>query len=65
MSQQNYKLASIGANCCGGLVPLMFFGIILAAIVVRPFQARVRYVKQGPARHYVSSINKGQQAYFA
>lgn len=54
MSQQNSKLASIGANCCGGLVPLMFFGIILAAIVVPPFQARVRYVKQGPAIEYVS-----------
>ena len=65
MSQQNSKLASIGYNYCGGLVPLMFFGIILAAIVVLPFQPRVRYVKQGSAREYVSSINKRQPAYFA
>ena len=34
-------------------------------IVVPPFQARVRYVKQGSARHSVSSMNKSQQAYFA
>ncbi|HSF74784.1 MAG TPA: type IV pilin-like G/H family protein [Microcoleus sp.] len=65
MSQENSKLASIGYNYCGGLVPLMFFGIILAAIVVLPFQARVKYVKQGSARESVSSINKSQRAYFA
>jgi hypothetical protein len=65
MNPQNSKLASIEYNYCGGLVPLMFFGIILAAIVVLPFQARVKYVKQGSARDYVSSINKRQPAYFA
>jgi hypothetical protein len=65
MNPQNSKLASIEYNYCGGLVPLMFFGIILAAIVVLPFQARVKYVKQGSAREYVSSINKRQPAYFA
>ena len=64
MSQQNSKSASIASNGYGCLVLLMFFGIIF--LICRPsFLAKARNGKQSEARGYVSSINKGQQAYFA
>jgi len=64
MSQQNYKLTSIASNNGEWLVLLMVIGVFVW--IVRPsFLAKVRNIKQAEAREYVSSINKGQQAYFA
>jgi len=64
MSQQNSKLASIASNNGEWLVLLMVIGVFVG--IVRPsFLNKVRSVKQAEAREYVSSINKGQQAYFA
>ncbi|MEG4111205.1 MULTISPECIES: type IV pilin-like G/H family protein [unclassified Microcoleus] len=64
MSQHNSKSASIESNGCRWLVSLMVIGV-LASVVVRPFQARVRINKQWEPRMYISLINKRQQAYFA
>jgi Tfp pilus assembly protein PilE len=64
MSPQNYKLASIASNNREWLVLLMVIGVFVW--IVRPsFLDKVRNIKQAEAREYVSSINKGQQAYFA
>ena len=64
MSQQNSKLASMASNNGEWLVLLMVIGVFVG--LVRPsFLNKVRNIKQAEAREYVSSINKGQQAYFA
>jgi type II secretory pathway pseudopilin PulG len=64
MSQQNYKLASLASNNGEWLVLLMVIGVFVG--IVRPsFLAKVRKIKQAEAREYVSSLNKGQQAYFS
>jgi type II secretory pathway pseudopilin PulG len=64
MSQPNSKLASIASNNGEWLVLLMVIGVFVW--IVRPsFLAKVRNIKQAEARENVSSINKGQQAYFA
>ena len=64
MSQQNSKLASIASNNGEWLVLLMVIGVFVG-IVRSSFLNKVRNIKQVEAREYVSSINKGQQAYFA
>ncbi|MEG4327621.1 type IV pilin-like G/H family protein [Microcoleus sp. AT3-A2] len=64
MSQQNYKSASIESNGGGCLVLLIMIGVFV--LLVRPsFLKKVTNIKQSEAREYVSSINQGQQAYFA
>jgi Tfp pilus assembly protein PilE len=64
MSQQNSKLASVASNNREWLVLLMVIGVFVW--IVRPsFLDKVRNIKQAEATEYVSSINKGQQAYFA
>ncbi|MEG4288063.1 type IV pilin-like G/H family protein [Microcoleus sp. C2C3] len=42
----------------------MVIGVFIS-VAVPSFMAKVRNRKQGSAREYVSSINKGQPAYFA
>jgi type II secretory pathway pseudopilin PulG len=64
MSQQNYKLASIASNTGGCLVLLMVMGVFLS-VAVPSFLKVASNSRQLPAKEYVSSINKGQQAYFA
>jgi type II secretory pathway pseudopilin PulG len=64
MSQQDSKLTSIASNNGEWLVLLMVIGVFVW--IVRPsFLAKVRNIKQAEVREYVSSINKGQPAYFA
>jgi Tfp pilus assembly protein PilE len=64
MSPKNSKLASIASNNGEWLVLLIVIGVFVW--IVRPsFLAKVRNINQAEAREYVSSINKGQQAYFA
>jgi type IV pilus assembly protein PilA len=64
MTQKNYKLASIASNNGEWLVLLMVIGVFVW--LLRPsFLAKARKIKQAEAREYVSSIHKGQQAYFA
>lgn len=55
------KSARILYNGCGCLVILMF----LTAIALPSFLASTNTPKQSEAKQYVSSINKGQQAYYA
>jgi type IV pilus assembly protein PilA len=64
MSQQDYKSNSIAYKGYGCLLLLMLFGIIVA-IVMPSFLRQAGKAKQSEAKQYVSSINKGQQAYFA
>ncbi|MEG4055873.1 MULTISPECIES: type IV pilin-like G/H family protein [unclassified Microcoleus] len=64
MSQQISKSAIIESNGCRWLVSLMVMGV-LASLVVRPFQVKLRNNKQWEPRMYISLINKRQQAYFA
>src|SRR4028119_818046 len=64
MNQPNSKLARIGSNTGGCLAILMVMGVFFS-VAVPSFLAKVRNRKQAEAREYVSSINKGQQAYFA
>ncbi|MEG4204682.1 type IV pilin-like G/H family protein [Microcoleus sp. Pol7_A1] len=64
MSQQNSKSASIASNTRECLWILIFFGIVF--LICRPsFMVKLRKNKQWEAREYISSLNKGQQAYFA
>ncbi len=64
MCQQNYKSASLASNVGGYLVFLMVIGAI-GTLIVPSYLNKVWNIKQSEAREYVSSINKGQQAYFA
>ena len=64
MNQPNSKLARIGSNTGGCLAILMVMGVFFS-VAVPSFLAKVRNRKQAEAREYVSSINKGQQAYLA
>jgi type II secretory pathway pseudopilin PulG len=62
MSQQGSKSARLSLNGCECLV-LMFLGIFFA-LVIPPFLSKVTKAKQSEARVYISSMNKGQEAYF-
>ena len=64
MSQPDSKSASLASNNGRWLVLLIVIGVFIS-VAVPPFVTKVRNIKQGSARDYVSSINKGQQAYFA
>lgn len=64
MSQEKSKPAIISANGCGCLVLLMCIGLI-TAIVLPSFLNMANKAKQSEAKQYVSSMNKGQQAYYA
>lgn len=64
MSQPDSQSASLAYNNGRWLVLLMVIGVFLS-VAVPPFVTKVRNIKQAEARDYVSSINKGQQAYFA
>ena len=64
MSKQDSKSASLSPNGCGCLLLLMGIGAI-GALIVPSYLNKVWNIKQSEAREYVSSINKGQQAYFA
>jgi type IV pilus assembly protein PilA len=68
MRQEDSKSNSILAKGCGclslSLFSLIFFGIIIA-MTLPSFLSNSNKAKQSEAKQYVSSINKGQQAYFA
>ena len=64
MIQQNSKLASIASNNGRWLVFLMVIGVFLS-VAVPSFMKVASNSRQLPAKEYVSSINKGQQSYFA
>ena len=64
MSQQNSQLPSIASNNGRCLVLLMVIGVFLS-VPVPSFMNVASNSRQLPAKEYVSSINKGQQAYFA
>ncbi|MEG4579629.1 type IV pilin-like G/H family protein [Microcoleus sp. MON1_C5] len=70
MSQQDSKSASISPNGCGCLLLLMGIGAI-GAIALPSFlgdSAHDKYMKSYmtfQVQQYVSSVNRGQQAYFA
>ena len=61
MRQEDSQLNSTLLNGCGCLVILM----ILTAIALPSFLNMANKSKQSEAKQYVSSMNKGQQAYFA
>ena len=66
MSQQDSKSASILPNGCGCLLLLMGIGVI-GAIALPSFMGASNRGKNKTeeAKQYVSSMSKGQQAYFA
>lgn len=64
MSQQDSKSASISPNGCGCLLLLMGIGVIGAAIALPPLLNSTNPNKKSEAKHYVASMNKGQQVYF-
>ncbi len=64
MSQQTSKLPSIASNGFRYLVLLMVIGVFLS-IAGPSFMAVASNSRQLPAKEYVKSINKSQQAYFA
>ncbi len=68
MRQQDFQSNSILSKGCGclslSLFSLIFFGIILE-IVLPSFLVITKKAKQSEAKQYVSSMNKGQQAYYA
>ena len=64
MRQQNSKPAIISANGCGCLVLLMCIGV-MTAIALPSFLTMATKAKQSEAIQYVSSMNKGQQAFYA
>ncbi|MEG4012041.1 MULTISPECIES: type IV pilin-like G/H family protein [unclassified Microcoleus] len=70
MSQQSSKSASISPNGCGCLLLLMGIGVI-GAIALPSFlgdSGHDEYMTSYmtfQAQEYVSSVNRGQQAYFA
>ncbi|MEG4854113.1 type IV pilin-like G/H family protein [Microcoleus sp. B5-D4] len=70
MSQQDSKSASISPNGCGCLLLLMGMAVI-SAIALPSFlgdSAHDKYMTSYmtfQAQEYVSSVNRGQQAYFA
>jgi type IV pilus assembly protein PilA len=63
MSQQDSHSASISPNGCGCLLLLMLLGIVSAVFSAGFFNSCG--AKQSEVKQYVSSMNKGQQAYFA
>ncbi len=60
MRQENSK----PANACGCLVLLMCIGV-LTAITLPIYMTKVNKSKQAQGEVYVSSLNKGQQGYYA
>jgi len=68
MRQQDFQSNSILSKGCGclslSLFSLIFFGIILE-IVLPSILVMAKNAKQSEAKQYVSSMNKGQQAYYA
>lgn len=63
MSQQDLRSNSIAYNGCGCLVLLILIGIIVASALPN-FQLGGSRRRPSEAKLYVSSITKGQQAYF-
>jgi type IV pilus assembly protein PilA len=65
MRQENSQSNSILPKGCGCSL-LIFFGLI-GAIVVLPsfFLCNANKAKQSEGKQYISSMNKGQQAYYA
>jgi type II secretory pathway pseudopilin PulG len=64
MRQEDSKPAIISANGCGCLVLLMCIGVI-GAIALPSYLHRTSRAKHSEGKQYVSSLNKGQQAYYA
>ena len=64
MRQEYSQLNSTLLNGCGCLVILVIL-MILTAIALPSFLAMANKSKQSEGKQYVSSMNKGQQAYFA
>jgi type IV pilus assembly protein PilA len=68
MSQEDSQLDSISSKGCGclslSLFSLIFFGIILEIVMPSFFGMAIK-AKQTEGKQYISSMNKGQQAYYA
>jgi len=64
MRQRDYNLPSSSPNGCGCLVLLMCIGVI-GAIALPSVLSMASKAKQSEGKQYVSSLNKGQQAYYA
>jgi type IV pilus assembly protein PilA len=64
MRQENSKPAIISANGCGCLVLLMCIGV-MTAIAHPSFFGMATKARQSEGKQYISSMNKGQQAYYA
>lgn len=64
MNQQNYNSNSTAYNGCGCLALFIFAGIIVA-IVLPSFLGNAYKAKQSEGKQFVSSMSKGQHAYFA
>lgn len=63
MRQEDSQLNSILSKGCGCLFLLMFIGVVGAMIAHPSFLTSA--TKQSEVKQYVSSLNKGQQAYYA
>ncbi|MCW6051913.1 type IV pilin-like G/H family protein [Lyngbya sp. CCAP 1446/10] len=64
MRQENSKPAIISVDGCGCLVLLMCIGV-MGAIALPSVLSMASKAKQSEGKQYVSSLNKGQQAYYA
>ena len=60
---QESSISNSASKGCGCLLLLMGIGVI-GAIVIPPFLSRVTKATQPEAIVYISSMNKGQEAYF-
>ena len=66
MRQRDYNSASFSPNGCGCLVLLILLTPVIGVLVFSTFFAcHASKSKQSEAKQYVSSMNKGQQAYYA
>ncbi|MFM9264231.1 type IV pilin-like G/H family protein [Tychonema sp. BBK16] len=64
MSQKNPKPAIISHDGCGCIVLLMCI-IVMGAIALPSYLSMANRARQSEAKQYLSSMNKGQQAYYA
>ena len=66
MRQRDYNSASFSTNGCGCLLLFILLTPLIGVLVFSSFfLCHANKAKQSEAKQYVSSMNRGQQAYYA
>jgi hypothetical protein len=65
MSQRDYNSASFSPNGCGCLVLLILLTPVIVLVLPSFMCINTNKPKQSEGKQYISSMNKGQQAYYA